>query len=273
LKVFAVNYPLLYFAERIGGEHMESIYPIPADIDPAYWVPYQALEEIQKADLILANGADYAKWMGKVSLPASKVVNTSEAMTGKYIKVEEGVTHSHGAEGEHVHYGYAFTTWLDFKMALAQAEAVKNAMVNRMPKQKDAFEKNFNALKADLESLDMQMSETAGNLPEIAIFASHPVYQYLARAYGLEIISEHWEPGENPTDDQWKEFRHNLDHHPANLMLWEGEPTDEVKSKLKELKVETVLFNPCSNKPESGDFLDVMKKNIERLNQYISEFC
>lgn len=273
LKVFAVNYPLLYFAERIGGEYVDLIYPIPADVDPAYWVPMQSLEEIQSADLILANGANYAKWMEKVSLPSSKVINTTEALKSKYIQVQEGSTHSHGGDGEHVHYGFAFTTWLDFKMALGQAEAIKDALIAKRPQHKEVFETNFVAIKTDLQNLDNEMTAVADNLPQIAIFASHPVYQYLGKAYGLEIISEHWEPGEYPTDKQWEAFKDNLDHHPANLMLWEGEPSDEVKNKLKEAGVSSVVFNPCGNKPEKGDFISIMFQNIRNIEEYIAEFC
>lgn len=273
LKVFAVNYPLLYFAERIGGEHVEAMYPIPSDIDPAYWIPGDALSAIQASDLILANGADYAKWMEKVSLPSSKLINTSEAFKDNYIQIQQGDTHSHGGGGEHVHYGYAFTTWLDFKNAQAQAESIKDAFVSKRPEQKSVFEKNFAALKADLQKLDAEMTGVAENLPEIAIFASHPVYQYLGKAYGLDIYSEHWEPGEMPTEKQWGEFKHNLDHHPANLMLWEGDASDDVKNKLQDFKVSSVVFNPCGNTPAKGDFISVMRQNIKNLETYIAEFC
>ena len=271
LKVFAVNYPLLYFAERIGGEYVDLIYPIPGDVDPAYWVPNDALEEIQKADLILSNGADYAKWMEKVSLPSSKLVNTSKASKDKYIKFEIGDTHSHGADGKHVHYGYAFTTWLDFKIALDQAEAVKNALIDKRPKHKAVFQSNFDALKIDLLELDRRMQLAAENLPDIAVFASHPVYQYLGQAYGIEIVSEHWEPGVEPSEKQWSEFEHNLDHHPANLMLWEGVPSAETVQKLNGVIVTSVLFNPCGNTPQSGDFISVMKQNLKNLEKYIEE--
>ena len=273
LKVFAVNYPLYYFAERIGGEHIDLIYPIPEDVDPAYWVPMQSLEEIQSADLILANGANYAKWMEKVSLPSSRVINTSEAVKDKYIKIQEGSTHSHGGDGEHVHYGYAFTTWLDFKIAVVQAESVKNALISKRPQHKDVFTANFNELKADLQRLDKQMTIVAEGLPEIAIFASHPVYQYLGQAYGLEIISEHWEPGEFPSDKQQEEFKDNLALHPANLMLWEGAPTEETVLFLKKFSITPVVFNPCSNKPKKGDFISIMNQNIKNLQQYIDAFC
>jgi zinc transport system substrate-binding protein len=71
-----VNYPLKYFAERIGGDHVRVEFPAPADVDPAYWNPALAgISAFQKADLILLNGAGYAKWIAKVSLPRSKIVD------------------------------------------------------------------------------------------------------------------------------------------------------------------------------------------------------
>ena len=35
LSVFVVNYPLSYFAERIGGDKVNLSFPAPADDDPA----------------------------------------------------------------------------------------------------------------------------------------------------------------------------------------------------------------------------------------------
>ena len=37
--VYTVNYPLAYFCERIGGKHIEVVFPAPQDIDPAFWTP------------------------------------------------------------------------------------------------------------------------------------------------------------------------------------------------------------------------------------------
>ncbi len=37
--VAVANYPLKYFAEQIVGDDIEVIFPIPSDIDPAFWIP------------------------------------------------------------------------------------------------------------------------------------------------------------------------------------------------------------------------------------------
>ena len=39
LRVLTVNYPLAYFAARIGGDEADVRYPGPEDEDPAYWSP------------------------------------------------------------------------------------------------------------------------------------------------------------------------------------------------------------------------------------------
>ncbi len=39
ISVVSVNYPLHYFATRIGGDLVDASFPVPADIDPAFWKP------------------------------------------------------------------------------------------------------------------------------------------------------------------------------------------------------------------------------------------
>ena len=132
--VYVVNYPLRYFAERIGGERIDVRFPAPPDVDPAYWRPdEEAIASYQQGDLILLNGAEYAKWIEYVSLPPWTVVDTSAALRDEYISIEDTVTHAHGPQGEHADGGVAFTTWLDPTLAVEQARAIKAAFVKAWP--------------------------------------------------------------------------------------------------------------------------------------------
>ena len=54
LSVYVVNYPLQYFAERIGGPDVRVVFPAPADGDPAFWKPLpEQIAAYQKPDLTL----------------------------------------------------------------------------------------------------------------------------------------------------------------------------------------------------------------------------
>jgi zinc transport system substrate-binding protein len=267
LKVISVNYPLHYFAQRIGGDLIKAQYPVAEDVDPAYWEP--SAEEIvlfQDADLILLNGAGYAKWIEKVSLPPSKIINTSLPFKDNYIKLSEGLTHSHGPRGEHEHKGFAFTTWLNFNFAIVQTEEVYKVLSNLLPSSQETFSKNFQSLKNELTELNQKMMMSAAKFEGATLFASHPVYQYLANAYNINILSFHWEPDEMPDEFQWDRFNSLAKVNPSTTMIWEDEPLPQVKQKIVESGTQVVVFNPCGNKPALGDFIGVMKKNISNLS-------
>ncbi len=268
LSVYVVNYPLQYFAERIGGELADVHFPAPSEGDPAFWSPdAEIVSSYQNADLILLNGASYAKWVGLVTLPTFNLVDTSASFEDQYIYIEDTVTHSHGPEGAHSHGETAFTTWLDLRQAVEQARAVHEALVAARPQGAEAFQRGFDALESDLLALDQSLEEQMAGKGEQLLLASHPVYQYLARRYQLNLTSVHFEPDELPDATSWRELEQILAEHPAKWMLWEDAPIARSADKLRELGVESVVFNPCGNRPPEGDFLSVMKANVENLER------
>ena len=261
--VAVVNFPLYTFANRIGGDMVEVFFP-QIEGDPAYWEPDESsIEKFQNAALILLNGADYAKWVEKVSLPSSTQVNTSKSFSSDLIEIQ-GEVHSHGPEGEHSHSGFAFTTWLDMKNAEKQAETVYQALSDLLPDEKVSFEANFKEVRTRIQQFDDQLSELLGRDEDLVLFASHPVYQYLAKGYAVDIVSYHWEPDQMPSDAEWKEFEHELDHHSGRIMLWEDEPLPEFREKLEGIGVSVIVFNPGSNR-SALDFIALMEQNIQNL--------
>jgi zinc transport system substrate-binding protein len=223
--------------------------------------------EYQKADLILLNGAGYAKWVRKVSLPAFRMVDTSAAFRERYIESGEISTHSHGPEGKHAHESLAFTTWLDLSLAAEQARAVKEALIRKRPEAKGDFDRNHTALERDLVEIHQALLKIVSGDHGRPLVVSHPVYDYLAHGYGLNIRSVHWEPDEEPSADQWTELRAILREHPAEWMIWEGEPLPGPVENLRKLGLENLVFDPCGNVPEEGDFLEVMRRNIRNLKR------
>jgi zinc transport system substrate-binding protein len=270
LRIYTVNYPLAYFAERIAGDLAEVTFPAPGDVDPAFWMPdAETIAAYQAADLILLNGADYEKWTGKVSLPRSRLVDTSRAFRDAYIREAGGITHSHGPGGEHDHGGLAFTTWLDLSQAAQQAEAIAQALIRKSPDAKEEIERNLHALRDDLLALDERIAEITRTDPGRPLLASHPVYQYLARRYGLNLISVMWEPEELPNEGQWNALEGILEDHPARWMLWEGEPGQATATRLRALGIDSLVLDPCANRPAKGDFLTVMTDNASNLDRII----
>jgi zinc transport system substrate-binding protein len=267
-QVLVANYPLQYFAQRIAGDAVDVRLLAPKGEDPAFWQPDEAaITAFQNADLILMNGAGYSKWADKVTLPESKVVDTSAAFANNFIEVRDATTHSHGPAGAHSHNGTAFTTWIDFKQASMQAQAVSDALAKLVPAAKDAISKNTEALKDELEALDDRMSALSRRLAQQQLVASHPVYHYLARRYGLNLKSVLWEPDTVLDDKALSDLNAVLTGYRARWMIWEGEPSKDSVEKLAALGLQSVVFDPCGNVPASGDFITVMKANVEAMEK------
>lgn len=264
--VYTVNYPLSYFAERIGGQGIEVDLPTPADLDPAFWVP--TAEEVlryQSADLILLNGADYAKWVKRATLPPEKLVDTSASFADSFIVIPNAITHSHGPSGKHSHAGTVFTTWIDFSQASEQARAIYEAFLAHDIADSLLLRRNFEALERDLLDLDSSLRTVTQGHHGQTLFASHPIFQYFARRYGLNLVAVLWEPGEFPSQKQWDHLAELQKKNAASWMIWEGEPLPASKRRLLQMGIHSVVFDPCANRPVHGDFLSVMRANLEGL--------
>jgi len=265
-SVYAVNYPLAYFAGRIAGDSVEVVLPVPGDIDPAMWVPdADAIAELQRADLVLLNGAGYEGWLQRVTLSRSRLVDTSTAFADRLIPVENDVTHSHGPTGDHSHAGTAFTTWLDCEFAIEHARAVLSALVRLRPENGGEYRARFADLERELLELDQALGEVSSRIGDQPLLFSHPVYQYFERRYSLKGRSLHWEPGEMPEEAQWRELSGMLSTHPAAWMIWEGTPHPEAAHRLESLGIQSLVFRPAGNKPASGDYMSVMQENLRAL--------
>jgi len=268
LTVATVNYPLAYFAERIGGEYVQVSFAVPADVDPAFWQPSaESVLEYQQADLIFINGAGYAAWVQKASLPLSRVVDTSAVAADRLITVTAGPRHKHGPTGEHDHGVTAFTTWLDPDIAKLQAESVLQALSNARPEYTEAFDAGYRRLADDLDDLNAQFA-TALALPvDAAVVFSHPVYQYLQRQYAVNAVTVMWEPDEALTSDDLSELPRRLDSSGMQLVIWEAEPSAANQAALAAEGFQSIVFATAANKPAEGDYLDVMRANAERFEE------
>jgi zinc transport system substrate-binding protein len=267
LKVYTDNYPVTYFAERIAGDtvghELEIVFPVPQGVDPSFWRPSIAdIGELQHADMIILNGADFATWMTKASLPRSVLVDTSQSFSDRFM-AGETITHSHGAEGEHTHTATASYTWLDFSQAALQADAIAAALTRLVPDKADTFAAGLADLKADLASLDEDGEATGAAASGLHFISSHPRYQYLARAYGLEMEFVTWPPTETPSDEEWTKLQGMLDRTTKPVvMVWEAEPLPEVRQRLEDLGVRIFVFPTLANAAPGEDFITDMHDTI-----------
>ncbi|WP_112321123.1 metal ABC transporter substrate-binding protein [Oceanibium sediminis] len=256
-RVIAVSGPLAYFASAIAGDKAEVVYPVPEGQDPMLWRPAIAeIAEIQSADLILLNGAGFADWTTKASLPRARTVLTSRALEGAFIEAATAVTHSHGGEGAHSHSGAVPQTWLDFAQAATQAEAVASGLKRSLPG--GEIQAGLVALKADLDALDARAKDVGAALQGRTLIASGPGLAYFARAYGLDLRELAWVPGA-PLDPAALSAAMEGTENPA--FIWMAAPDAAAEAAVGAMA--QVRFDTGADDP--ADFLALMNANLDAL--------
>ena len=264
--VVTVNYALSYFAERLGGSEIDVIFPVPDGVDPSFWRPsISDISTIQGADLIFLNGAGFASWTSKVSLPRSRLVDTSRGFEDRFIATET-VTHSHGADGEHSHTGAASFTWLDQEQAILQARAISDALARRGLVEPDRIKARLAALTDDLVSIDAAADRLRPLAEGKVLVATHPRYQYLARAYGLDIRSLEWEAGAAPDAGQLAELEKLVDETGAEVLLWEAQPPEPARAAIRDLGLIDVVFPTLATAPEGSEYTQRLRLALDELS-------
>jgi zinc transport system substrate-binding protein len=120
-------------------------------------------------------------------------------------------------------------------------------------------------LDAELAMLDAALSEALTPLRGRHVLASHPVYQYLERRYGLDLTSFHWEPDLTPPPEEWAKLDALLGQRAATVMLWEEEPTQETRAALQARGLRVAVLPPLSNRPPEGEFVSLLRAAIDAL--------
>ncbi len=261
-RVVAVNQVLRDIAERLLEDDAKVVFPVPVGVDPSFWRPSIAdISMVQSADLILLNGAGFAAWIDRVSLPRSRIVNTTATIEDQFI-VTKSITHSHGEGGEHSHEGLASYTWLDPNLAVAQAEAIASTLIARDLAAESDVSARLKSLRSELIGLDEKTTAALSDAKGVAMIATHPRYQYFARRYSLSITSVEWEAGEMPSDDQLTELSGLAKELGAQVLIWEARPPREAIVAAEALGLQSVVFEPWAARGSYESFFEAYETAV-----------
>ena len=187
LQVTVSFYPLAYFAETIGGEHVQVSTLIPYNSEVHSWQPsISDIAETEEANVIVYLGAGLDHWMeddiletidteGKIILEASTGITPLN--TGDDHEEEED-GHDHGDGDPHL--------WVSPYTGHQIAENIYNAFVEADPDHAADYAENWAQLDEALTSLDSEYQSTLASAAGETFFVTHSAYGYVADRYGLE---------------------------------------------------------------------------------------
>ncbi len=269
LTVYTSCFPVDWLTRRVAGDDTDVVNVLPAGEDPPEWVPpADVIGKLQQGDLIVINGAGFEKWVTTTTLPADRLVDSSAPIHDQLIQIK-GITHSHGKKGAHTHTGTDPHTWSDPANAVAQAQAIRDALSAADPGHAEGFDTRFQALKKDLDDLAEAFTAANAGYDGQVLATSHPAFNYIGRRLGWTIANFGFEPGEDPDAHQFEAFADRVQADHIAIMLWEAMPGDDLKARFEATGVRVVFLDPLEQPPDGGsyDYLSQARANVETIRQ------
>ena len=212
LSVYTTVYPLEYFTERIGGEHVDvsSIYP-PGANEHTFEPTQKDMMTLADADLFFYIGLGLEGFVEKAKSTLAnehvKLVATADAVSEEALHVSTGHVHAEDGEDDHHleaeshdeheeasnvidHTGHEHDShvWLSPVISQDLAAVIKDELVAAMPEQEAVFTENYEALIAELKELHADFEAMAAQTTKKTFFVSHAAFGYIAGHYGFTQV-------------------------------------------------------------------------------------
>jgi manganese/zinc/iron transport system substrate-binding protein len=167
----------------VAGDHATVEGIIGEGIDPHLYKPTSGdVKKLQAADIVFYNGLMLEGKMGDVLVRVARSGKPVHAVTeaildqGDYVLTDEQ---------DH----YDPHVWMDIQGWSRAVEVVTEALAEFDPDHAESYRSNAEAYLAELEALNAYARQAILSIPEHArvLVTAHDAFNYMARAYGLEV--------------------------------------------------------------------------------------
>lgn len=287
ISVYTTVFPLADFTKKIGGDYVDvqSIYPPGVD-EHSYEPTQKEIIDMANGDLFFAIGYNLEGFVKKAQ-PILKEEGVKVVPVGEQVHLathENDNVHSdhaeHSEDEEHGldHGGVDPHIWLDPVYSIELANAIKENLIEKMPEQKETFEKNFESLKTQLEQLNKQFTEVANQAKVKKFIVSHAAYGYWEERYGLEQLNiSGISTSQEPTQKQLMAIVDEVKANQLKYILVEQNVHNKLVDVIQsETNISTLPIHNLSVLTENDlkhgeDYFSLMEKNLETLKTALNE--
>lgn len=282
LTVYTTVFPLTSFVEQIAEDtvNVESIYPQGADMH-SYEPTQKDMISYSDGDLFLTTSNELdpvASSIAETIKNDTEIIETAADINAEAFLEshhEHGHEEAHSDEEEHDHGSMDPHIWLSPSLASDMALSVKTALTELSPDNADMYNENYEALKADIEQLDEQLTQISSDPVNTDVFISHESIGYLAHQYGFNQVGINGLSNQEPSQQELTEIIDSINAEDIPYILYEPNVTSTVTDVIRsETNAEPLYFNNleslANNDPEDATYQSMMEKNIESLDKALN---
>ena len=209
ISAFVSILPQKQMLERVGGNLVQvQVLVQPGQSPHSYEPTPKQMVELARASVYFRVGVAFENvWAKKIQQahPKLKMVDTRQgiklrAMTpAAHLHDEhehEHEHHDHHPDEKHEHEGHTHHDgeldphiWTTPLLVKQQALNMRNALIQLSPQHKTQFEAGYAAYAAELDQLHQELNNKLSKTKSKRFMVFHPVWGYLADAYGLQELA------------------------------------------------------------------------------------
>ena len=283
LQVAATTYPLVFFAEQLGGPEANVVRLIPPGVEPHNWEPSpRDIVAIEQSDLFVFNGAGLEPWGERVAeslegkstivVEATEGLELIEASGGDEHDDDDSNEHGNDDNDEHGNKGLDPHVWLSPTLAKLQVRHIANALAQADPNNRSKYERNAGKLEDRLEQLSEQFHSGLAQCRTNRFITSHAAFGYLAGEFGLEQVSiAGLSPDARPNPARMAALSELVKEMGGKYIFFETLASPALSETLaQEVGAETLALNPLEGltpkEVQAGsDYFSVMQENLANL--------
>ena len=263
--VVATSFPLYRMASKLAGDAIVVEYAVLNGQTSRTWVPSsQDVQKLQMADAVLFNGAGYEPWAQTLSLPRSRIVDTSSSYREKLLHISDAVTHQHGPVGQLSNRDTIPTIWLDPELAGAQLRRVEEQLLRLAPDAADAISQRATAFSNTFDQLDQQLQQLAADSSgdTITVVTDETDFQYLITRLGWTAHQIQWSEDGLLTEESVDEIGSTS----PQLILFRTDCHENRIQILQATGISCVAVDTCESAlPGADSLVTRMSANLDRL--------
>jgi zinc transport system substrate-binding protein len=194
LAVWVTIQPQRYVVSRLAGDLVStSVLVAPGQSPDTYEPTPRQIAGLADADLLVAIGVPFEHALIgrlKSAAPDLAVVDGRRGValatfSGQPVAAAElaDLDHRHEASSADPHF------WVDPALLAAHAATVAVSLVERLPGEKGAIERQLTALQAELAATDAAVAAILRPYAGRSFLVYHPAFGYFARRYGLSEVT------------------------------------------------------------------------------------
>ncbi|BAW89935.1 zinc ABC transporter substrate-binding protein [Staphylococcus capitis] len=280
MKIYTTVFAFQSFIEQIGGKYVdvESIYPPGADLH-SYEPTQKDMINIAKSDLFIYSSDGLDPVSAKITqsmenknmkLALASDLNQKELIHSDDHDEDEGHNHAETENDPHV--------WLDPVLDRIFAEKIKDKLIQKDPKHKSYYEKNYKKLDKDVANIDKKMQKITKSPKREKIIISHDSLGYLTHRYHFKQEGVNGMNDEEPSQKKILSIVKNIKNSKSPYVLYEQNITSKITDVIKkETDTQPLSFHNLAvlTKKEKDNqsitYQSLMKKDIESLDKALNQ--